>query len=164
MAVNASDLAPALAALGATIKTTRRTLAAEEFFTAGVLRSTVLDQDELVREILVPARKPGSAQGYHKFRIRNSIDFPIAGLAGVFSTAGGKIRGARLVMSAVAPVPLRLKAVEAFLEGKPADEKTALAASEIAVKDTQPLTGNRYKAQIIKALLQKAILSAAGAK
>ncbi|MDO8803246.1 MAG: FAD binding domain-containing protein [Elusimicrobiota bacterium] len=162
VAVNASDLAPALAALGARIKTTRRTIAAEDFFTAGVLKSTVLDHDELVEEILVPAPRPGSVQGYHKFRIRNSIDFPIAGLAGVFSTAGGKIRDARLVLSAVAPVPLRLKAVEEFLEGKPAGEKTAAAAGELAAKEVRPLAKNRFKVQIVKALLQKAIMSSAG--
>ncbi|HAT72117.1 MAG TPA: pyridine nucleotide-disulfide oxidoreductase [Elusimicrobia bacterium] len=157
VAVNASDLAPALAALGAKIKTTRRTIAAEDFFAAGVMRSTVLDHDELVQEIMVPAPKPGLNQGYHKFRIRNSIDFPIAGLAGVFSTAGGKIRGARLVLSAAAPVPLRLKAVEEFLEGKPVGEKTAAAAGEIAAKEVRPLAKNRFKVQIIKALLQKAL-------
>ncbi|MCX5784556.1 MAG: FAD binding domain-containing protein [Elusimicrobia bacterium] len=162
VAVNASDLAPALAALGASIKTTRRTLAAENFFTAGVLKSTVLDRDELVTEILIPAPRPGSSQSYHKFRIRNSIDFPIAGLAGVFNTGAGKIRDARLVLSAVAPIPLRLKAVEKFLEGKSAGEKTAVAAGELAAKEVRPLAKNRFKVQIVKALLQKAILSAAG--
>ncbi len=162
VAVNASDLAPALAAMGASIKTTKRILAAEDFFTAGVLRSTVLDRDELVQEILVPAPKAGSVQGYHKFRIRNSIDFPIAGLAGVFNTGDGKIRDARLVLSAVAPVPFRLKAVEEFLEGKTAGEKTAAAAAELAVKEVRPLAKNRFKVQLVKALLQKAILSAAG--
>ena len=161
VAVNASDLAPALTALGARIKTTKRTVAAEDFFTAGVLRSTVLDQDELVEEILVPAPRPDSRQGYHKFRIRNSIDFPIAGLAGVFNTGSGKIRDARLVLSAVAPVPFRLKAVEDFLEGKQAGERTAAAAGELAVKEVRPLAKNRFKVQLIKALLQKAILSAA---
>jgi len=162
VAVNASDLAPALAALGAKIKTTKRTVAAEDFFTAGVLKSTVLDRDELVTEILIPAPHPDSAQGYHKFRIRNSIDFPIAGLAGVFNTVGGKIRDARLVLSAVAPIPLRLKAVEKFLEGKTAGVETAAAAGELAAKEMRPLAKNRFKIQIVKALLQKAILSAAG--
>ena len=162
VAVNASDLAPALAALGASIKTTKRILAAENFFTAGVLKSTVLDQDELVTEILIPAPRPGSSQSYHKFRIRNSIDFPIAGLAGVFNIGAGKIKDARLVLSAVAPVPLRLKAVEKFLEGKSAVEKTAVAAGELAAKEVRPLAKNRFKVQIVKALLQKAILSAAG--
>ncbi|MFA6577473.1 MAG: FAD binding domain-containing protein [Elusimicrobiota bacterium] len=160
VAVNASDLAPALEALGARIKTTRRTVAAEDFFTAGVLRSTVLEQGELVEEIRVPVPKPGLRQGYHKFRIRNSIDFPIAGLAGAFNVRGGNISGARLALSAVAPIPLRLKAVEEYLEGKPANMKTAAAAGELAVKEVRPLAKNRFKAQIIKALLQKAILSA----
>ncbi|MCX5792729.1 MAG: FAD binding domain-containing protein [Elusimicrobia bacterium] len=162
VAVNASDLAPALVAFGAKIRTTKRTVAAEEFFTAGVLRSTVLDQDELVEEILVPAPRPRSAQSYHKFRIRNSIDFPIAGLACLLYSGGGKIRGARLVLSAVAPVPFRLKAVEAFLEGKRPDEITAAAAGELAVKEIRLLTKNRFKVQLVKALLQKALLPAAG--
>ncbi|MEI7527753.1 MAG: FAD binding domain-containing protein [Elusimicrobiota bacterium] len=162
VAVNASDLAPALTAFGARIRTTKRTVMAEEFFTAGVLRSTVLDQDELVEEILVPAPRPRSVQSYHKFRIRNSIDFPIAGLACLFNSGGGKIKDARLVLSAAAPVPLRLKAVEAFLEGKRPDERTAAAAGELAVKEVRPLTKNRFKVQLVKALLQKALLSAAG--
>ncbi|MDP2866236.1 MAG: FAD-dependent oxidoreductase, partial [Elusimicrobiota bacterium] len=162
VAVNASDLAPALEALGARIKTTKRTLAAEEFFTAGMLRSTVLARGELVEEILVPAQRPGSRQGYQKFRIRNSIDFPIAGLAGIFNAAGGKISEARLVLSAVAPIPFRLKAVEAFLEGKTAGEGTAAAAGELAGKEARPLGKNRFKIQIVKALVQKAVMSAAG--
>jgi len=159
VAVNASDLAPALEALGARIKTTKRTLAAEEFFTAGQLRSTVLDKGELVEEILVPAQRPGSRQAYQKFRIRNSIDFPIAGLAGIFSAAGGKISEARLVLSAVAPIPFRLKAVEAFLEGKTAGENTAAAAGELAVKEARPLSKNLFKIQLVKALVQKAVMS-----
>jgi len=159
VAVNASDLAPALAALGARIKTTKRTIAAEDFFTAGVLRSTVLDHDELVEEILIPAQRSDRVQSYHKFRIRNSIDFPIAGLASVYSSGGGKIKDARLVLSAVAPIPIRLKAVEEFLEGKRANERTAAEAGELAVKEARPLSKNRFKVQIVKALLQKALLS-----
>ncbi|MBI4350829.1 MAG: FAD binding domain-containing protein [Elusimicrobia bacterium] len=160
VAVNASDLAPALEALGASVKTTKRTIPAGEFFTAGALRCTVLDRDELVEEIRVPAQRSGSRQGYHKFRIRNSIDFPIAGLAGVFNPAGGKIRDARLVLSAVAPIPFRLKAVEEYLEGKPPGEKTAAAAAELAVKEARPLAKNRFKVQLVKALVEKAVLSA----
>lgn len=161
VAVNASDLAPALQALGASIKTTKRTLAAEEFFTAGKLRSTVLAKGELVEEILVPAQRPGNRQSYQKFRIRNSIDFPIAGLAGIFNQASGKISGAKLVLGAVAPIPIRLKAVEAFLEGKAAAERTAAAAGELAIKEARPLGKNGFKVQLVRALVQKAVMSAA---
>ena len=40
--------------------------------------------------------------------------------------------------------------------------ETAAAAGELAAKEMRPLAKNRFKIQIVKALLQKAILSAAG--
>ncbi len=100
-------------------------------------------------------------QSYLKFRIRNAIDFPIVGLATVFTIARGKVTDARVALGAVAPVPLRVHEVETFLVGKPLDEETAEAAAAIAVRRVQPLAGNRFKIQIVKALLRKAILDAA---
>ena len=81
VAVNASDLAPALIALDARVKTTQRTLAAEDLFSAAESKTTVLGPDELIEEIEIPAPPPGSRQRYVKFRIRNAIDFPIVGIA-----------------------------------------------------------------------------------
>jgi CO/xanthine dehydrogenase FAD-binding subunit len=160
VAVNASDIAPALIALGAKIKTTRRTIPAEDFFAALPFKTTALEDGELVREIEFPAQKTKTHQGYFKFRIRNSIDFPIVGLASQLESSGGKFTNARVAVGAVAPTPLRLKAVEAFLKGKASNEETAAAAGELAVRDIQPLGKNRYKAQIVKALLKQAILAA----
>jgi NADPH-dependent glutamate synthase beta subunit-like oxidoreductase/CO/xanthine dehydrogenase FAD-binding subunit len=161
VAVNASDLAPALLALGAKIRTTKRTVAAEEFFGAGLMSTTRLDPGELVTAIEVPTPPPGSVQSYLKFRIRNAIDFPIVSLATVFTINRGKVTNARVALGAVAPVPLRARDVEKFLVGKALDEATAEAAAAIAVRGVQPLNGNRFKIQIVKALLKKAILDAA---
>ncbi|MBT3486173.1 MAG: FAD-dependent oxidoreductase, partial [Desulfobacula sp.] len=55
IAVNASDMAPALMALGAKIKTTKRILSADDFFAADIMKCTILDHDELVEEIEIPA-------------------------------------------------------------------------------------------------------------
>lgn len=161
VAVNASDLAPALLALGAKIKTTKKTVAAEDFFAAGLMSTTRLDPGELVTAIEVPVPPSKSVQSYLKFRIRNAIDFPIVGLATVFTIARGKVTDARVALGAVAPVPLRAREVEKFLVGKALDEATAEAAAAIAVRGVQPLNGNRFKIQIVKALLRKAILNAA---
>ncbi|MFH1156055.1 MAG: FAD-dependent oxidoreductase [Pseudomonadota bacterium] len=155
IAVNASDMAPALMALGATIKTTRRTLSADDFFAAGVKSCTVLDDDELVEEIEIPAQTKNNRQGYQKFRIRNSIDFPIVSLAYSFNMDGKSIKDASIVLGAVAPVPLRAPAVEQYLAGKPASDDTALAAGDVAAKAVKPLAKNAYKVQIVKALLRK---------
>ena len=160
IAVNASDLAPALIVLHANIVTTKRTVSAEDFFAAGLNRTTVLEPDEIVREIAIPSIPSREhRQDYLKFRIRNSIDFPIVGLAFLLNTRNNIIKDARIALNAVAPIPRRLKAVEAFLKGRPINEATAQTAGELAVKDAAPLQKNRYKLQVVKALLKKAILA-----
>lgn len=162
VAVNASDLTPALLALDAKIKTNKKTIAAEDFFAAGLMSTAALDPDELVTEIEVPAPRPGSVQSYLKFRIRNAIDFPIVGVASMFTMKNGMVASARIALGAVAPVPLRAREVEKFLAGKAPNEKTAEVAGSLAVKDAMPLARNKFKIQIVKALLRKAILEAAG--
>ena len=139
---------------------TKRTVSAEDFFAAGLNRTTVLEPDEIVREIAIPSIPSREhRQDYLKFRIRNSIDFPIVGLAFLLNTRNNIIKDARIALNAVAPIPRRLKAVEAFLKGRPINEATAQTAGELAVKDAAPLQKNRYKLQVVKALLKKAILA-----
>jgi CO/xanthine dehydrogenase FAD-binding subunit len=161
VAVSASDLAPALIALRATVKTTRRRLPAENLFTTAESKSTILEPDELIEEIEIPAPPPGSHQAYYKFRIRNAIDFPIVGLAFCAEMRDGKCHDARVVLGAVAPVPLAAREVEALLEGQAPSEALAERAASLAVRDAQPLARNRLKVEVVKALVRKAILNAA---
>jgi len=161
VAVSASDLAPALIALRATVKTTRRRLPAESLFTAAENKTTVLEPGELIEEIEVPAPPPGSHQAYHKFRIRNAIDFPIVGLAFCADMRAGRFHDARVVLGAVAPVPLAAREVEALLEGQAPSEALAQEAASLAVANAQPLARNRLKVEVVKALVRKAILNAA---
>ncbi|MBI2518867.1 MAG: FAD binding domain-containing protein [Bdellovibrio sp.] len=154
VAVNASDLAPALVALDAKIRTTKQVVSAADFFSM----SPNLDQNEIVKEIEIPANAGPVQQSYLKFRIRNAIDFPIVSLASVLNSKNGQFVSAKLVLGAVAPIPLRIEAVEKFLKGKTASEEVANEAGEIAVKNAKPLAKNKYKLQIVKALIKKAIL------
>ncbi len=91
--------------------------------------------------------------------MRNSIDFPIVSLASALTLNGSKIKQARMVFGAVAPVPLRAMNVEEALVGKPADEETAEAAGAVAARQVFPLERNHYKVQILKGLIRKAILA-----
>jgi NADPH-dependent glutamate synthase beta subunit-like oxidoreductase/CO/xanthine dehydrogenase FAD-binding subunit len=158
VAVSASDIAPALIALGAKIKTNKRSVPAERFFSVAPMKTTALDADELVKEVEIPAPPKESKQGYLKHRIRNAIDFPIVSVASVLSSEGDKLMNVRIVLGAVAPIPLRAREVEAFLEGKSANEEIAARAGELAVKAIQPLAKNAYKAQVVRGLIKKAIL------
>ncbi len=160
VAVNTSDIAPVLVALNAKIKTTRRTIQAEDFCGAGLMKTTTLDPDELVTEIQIPKPKPGSKQSFLKFRLRNSIDFPILSVSTVFSIDSDKFHDARIILGAVAPVPLRAKEAEDFLKGKVSSEEVAEQASVIAVKGTTTLAKNKHKVEIAKALVRRAILAA----
>jgi CO/xanthine dehydrogenase FAD-binding subunit len=164
VAVNASDIAPALLALAAKIKTTRRTLDAENFFDASPLSSTVLDEGELVTEIEVPTPSPGTGQTYLKFRVRNSIDFPIVSVAAAITIVQNKVTNARIALGAVAPIPIRVNDVEDFLKGKVPTEEVAEAAGTLAAREANPLSKNKYKVQIVKALVKRAILTCAKSK
>lgn len=160
VAVSPSDIAPALIALRAKVKTTRRTVEAEKFFTVRPMKSTILDPDELVTEIQIPPPKPGSKQAFLKFRLRKSIDFPILAVASVIGTEAKRVNEANIVLGAVAPVPLRVREVEDFLKGKEISEEVAEAAAVIAVKGANPLAKNKYKVQVTKALVKRAVLAA----
>jgi NADPH-dependent glutamate synthase beta subunit-like oxidoreductase len=67
--VNASDISPVLMALGAGIVTTKRTIKAVDFFTAGLDVKDLLAPGELVKEIVIP-KNPGYRSVYKKFRVR----------------------------------------------------------------------------------------------
>jgi NADPH-dependent glutamate synthase beta subunit-like oxidoreductase len=157
IAVNASDMAPALMALGAKIRTTKRVLKVDAFFAVQIMKCTVLDDNELVREIEIPAPSRNNRQGYQKFRIRNAIDFPIVSLAYSYNLDDQTIKDSRIVLGAVAPIPLRARGVEEYLEGKPVNDETAMKAGDVAVQTFMPLARNRFKVQIVKALLRKMV-------
>jgi NADPH-dependent glutamate synthase beta subunit-like oxidoreductase len=154
-----SDMAPALIALGARIRTTKRVIAAEEFFAAGVLKSTVLEPDELVTEIRLPAAQPNTKSAYLKFRQRKAIDFPLVSVAAAVTSENGKADSVCIVLGAAAPVPIRAKEAEDFLKGKTITDQIAAEAAEAAVRGVLPLGRNRYKVQVTKALVKKAILA-----
>ena len=159
VAVSASDIAPALIALDAKIKTTKRTIEAEAFFHVRAQKTTALDENEIVTEIQVPAPIEGSGSVYEKFRIRKAIDFPIMSVASVLSMKSDEVSDARIVLGAVAPVPLRLKDVEDTLKGRKLDETSAENAAQTAVKGAIPLEKNEFKVFLTKALVKRAILA-----
>ncbi len=152
MAVNPSDIAPALVALDAKIVTSARTINAEDFWAADKgVKSTVLDDDEIVTEIQVPAFSGKSA--FVKFALRTSIDFPIVNCAAAID--GG---AARICLNAVYNLPYRATKAEESIAGKTIDVTNAEAAGDAAVSGNMPLSMNKHKVQIAKALVKRTIL------
>ena len=159
VAVNPSDIAPVLVALGATIKTTRRVIEAEKFFTVEGDKTTVLDDDEMVVEVQIPTLSSRTKAKFIKSAIRKSIDFPLVNCAAALECENGVVKNARICLNSVYTQPYRVTKAEKFIKGKSIDVTTAEAAANEIIGDTLPLANNRYKIQIAKALIKRAILA-----
>jgi xanthine dehydrogenase YagS FAD-binding subunit len=157
LAVNPSDIAVALVALDALIVTTKRTVAAEIFFKATAMTSTILESDELITEIQIP-RLPGKTRHtYEKFILRKPVDFAVVSVASVLTMENNLCKDARIVLGAVAPDPLRARNAEDVIKGRAIDEHVAAEASEQALAGAKPLKMNNHKVEIAKVLVRRAI-------
>ncbi|MBN1104920.1 MAG: FAD binding domain-containing protein [Deltaproteobacteria bacterium] len=159
LAVAPSDVGIALVALDARIVTTKRNLTAKDFFRASATRSTVLEPDELIKEIRIPKPPAGARQRYEKFTLRKPVDFAIVSVASLVTAEGGICKDARIVLGAVAPEPVRAKKAEDAIKGRLINETTAAEAAEQAVAGSMPLPMNDYKIAITKALVKRAIMA-----
>ncbi|MEG1658466.1 MAG: pyridine nucleotide-disulfide oxidoreductase, partial [Oscillibacter sp.] len=79
-------------------------------------------------------------------------------IASAFDVVDNIIVKARLVMGAVAPVPMRAYEAEKYLVGKKIDEVVAQNAAEIALKGSIPLHYNKYKIDMCKQMIVDSIL------
>ncbi|HMJ00842.1 MAG TPA: FAD binding domain-containing protein [Gaiellaceae bacterium] len=128
-----SDIAAALIALGATMRTTRRELPVAELYrlpTEDDRDVTTLEPGELILELDVP---PAEASTYLKAMDRRRWSFPIVGVA-----AARTGKDTRIALAGVAPIPWLLDSPEAL------DEAT-------------PLPGTAYKVEIAQALVRRAL-------
>jgi xanthine dehydrogenase YagS FAD-binding subunit len=159
--VHPSDTAPALIALGARIKTSKRAIRAEDFFSVDVSKTTVLDHDEIVTEIEIPTPSGNSKSVFQKFALRKSIDFPIVNCAVMTGSSGGKVTSARICLNAVYVKPYRALKAEEAITDKEITEPNADTAALAAVSSAKPLRDNAYIVQIAKAMVKRALLSCA---
>ena len=159
VAVNPSDTAPALIALNAKIVTTKRKIDIEKFFAVGVDTSTILEHDEVVKEIEIPIPSLGVKTVFKKFALRKSIDFPVVNCAAAIEIENGIVKSARICLNSVYNVPIRVTNAERIITGKTIDESIAEEAAKKGLADTLPLTNNRYKVYIARTLVKRAILA-----
>ena len=91
--------------------------------------------------------------------MRKSIDFPIVNCAASIEREGGVVKSARICLNAVYNNPYRARKAEDFIKGKLIDEANAEAAGEAALSDAISLPYNKFKIQISKTLIKRAILA-----
>ncbi|HET9948781.1 MAG TPA: xanthine dehydrogenase family protein subunit M [Longimicrobiales bacterium] len=167
VAVNPSDTAPALIALGARmiVENSRRPSVydAEDYFigpSIDIRRMTVLEPGDLLTRIFVPGDWANARWYYEKIRDRGSWDFQLVSVAAAFQVSGGTIQGARIAVNGVAPYPVRLEAVERLVQGTNGDQATQDAAGDLAIQGTRALRHNDYKIAMMRNLVRRAVRSA----
>ena len=166
--VHPSDTAPALVALGASVRVAtrgrERTVPIDRFFVTprqDPTRENILQADEIVAAIDVPDAPAGSAAVYVKEMVREVWDFALCSVAAMVTVRNGVVQDARIVLGGVAPIPYRASKAEAALTGRPLDRASAAAAGAAAVDGARPLARNGYKVPLTQAVVTRALLSLA---
>jgi xanthine dehydrogenase YagS FAD-binding subunit len=164
VAVNPSDAAPALIALDAqfVMRTPQgvRVVDAEDYFIGpeiDITRLHILQPGDLLTSIRIPATWADAKFYFEKVRDRNVWDFPLLNVASAMFVANGAIERMRIAVNGAAARPLRLKAVEDAVRGKPANAATGEMAGKLAVQGAVPLQFNAYKIPLMRNLVKRAI-------
>ena len=144
------DTPPALMAMDGQIvvrsQRGQRTIPTDQFFTG--YYETVLAQDEIVTEILVPKQPAGCGIAFLKFLPATQDDYATVSVAArVALNENGTVAEARVALGAAAMVPVRARAVEAALSGKAADEKTFQEAASLVLNAIDPIADFRGSAE-----------------
>jgi xanthine dehydrogenase YagS FAD-binding subunit len=157
-ATHPSDLAVALAALGAVVRT--RGPAGEREIPITELhrlpggrpdRDTVLEHGELITAVYLPALPFARRSRYRKVRDRASYAFALVSVAAAIDVSGpvagpdSTVRDVRLALGGVAHKPWRATIAEDALRGAPATVESFRAAAEAELAEARPLPGNAFK-------------------
>ncbi|HEX9075036.1 MAG TPA: xanthine dehydrogenase family protein subunit M [Anaerolineae bacterium] len=163
-----ADMAPPLIALNAraVIVSTlgERVVPLDEFFTGP--GKSVLAPGEIVREILVPRLGDSARVSYLKLEHREAMDIAIAGVGVSVKKNGAICQDARIVLGAVAPIPLRARQAEAILRGAELTEDRIREAAWVASGEASPIDDVRgsawYRREMVQVLTRRQLLDMKG--
>jgi 4-hydroxybenzoyl-CoA reductase subunit beta len=165
-AVYQGDLGPVLLALGAEVKIAsakgEKVIPLTEFFTGRGEKPNVLKPDEILAEVRVPPSGQGAAWVYEKLRVREGMDYPMAGVAVMVKrNRSGTIEQSKMVLGAVGSSPNEISNAEGLLKGhKPTDDLLQSVSRE-AMDKVQPV-GNlamnaSYRRKMVGVLVKRAL-------
>jgi len=166
-ALPSADTPPALLALNAEVVLVgtngERVVPLDNFF-VGPAQS--VRERELISELRIPLADSDDLRGgFYKIG-RTAEDISMVNAAATLKIQGGTITRARLVLGAVAPVPLRVTRAEEALAGQLATEETFQRAAELVRDEVRPITDHRataaYRRKMSVVAAVRALRQAAG--
>ncbi len=160
-----ADLAPPLMVLGGTAVIAHqngvRELSLDDFFLGP--GQSALKPGELLKEIHLPP--PTGQTVYLKQSPRAYMDIAVVGVAVRLHQVNGRCREARVVLGAVAPIPLRAREAEAVLEENLVDNGRIAQAAQIAADACTPIDDVRgsawYRQRMVQVLTRRGLTALA---
>jgi xanthine dehydrogenase YagS FAD-binding subunit len=169
IATRPSDMAVALAALGAVV----HVLGAEGPRAVDLAslyrlpgdepdRDTTLARSDLITAVELPPLSFARRSAYRKVRDRASYAFAVTSVAAALDVADGTVRDVRLALGAVAPMPWRARRAEQALRGQPATPENFRRAADAELADAAPLRDNAFKVPLVSNVVTAVLSQLAG--
>ena len=147
-AVQSSDCAPVMVAIGARVKLVspsgERWISAAELYNDDGIRHLNKRPDELLTEIHLPPAN-GWRAAYWKLRRRGSFDFPVLGVAVCITQENdGTVRDAKIILGGVGSHPIEAKSSEQAVIGRKLTDDAIREAAEAAYSPAKPLDNTDF--------------------
>lgn len=138
-----------------------RVVKADGFFLG--LYSTLLEPGEILTQIRVPIPAAGSGWSYQKLK-RKTGDFATAATAVLLQMKGPVVAKVSIALTNAAATPLKVRAAEDALMGKPINEAGLAEAARLAMDICDPTPDQRgdanYKRAMCGEMTRRALLTA----
>ncbi len=125
---------------------------------------TVKNNEEIMTSINLPAPEIGSGASYMRISARCGVDIAAAGVGVALKVKSGVFAEARIVLGAVAPLPLRSVKAEAELVGKPFSPEIIECVAQAASEEATPISDVRasadYRKRMVAVLTKRTISEA----
>jgi xanthine dehydrogenase YagS FAD-binding subunit len=156
VAPHPSTMAAALLAYDATIITYKRSgLSIADLLGDGSngAADNALLPGEMIRGIELPAPRQGERAFYKRAISRSHAEWPLVEVCARAVVSAGSFQFIRVAAGGIAPVPLRLPASEAALQGAPANPANIAKAADQAAAGAKPLPMTGYKLDLLRGLV-----------
>jgi xanthine dehydrogenase YagS FAD-binding subunit len=156
VAPHPSTMAAALLAYEATIITDRRsglTIADVLGDGSNGAADHALASGEMIKAVQLPAPVPGERALYKRAISRSHAEWPLVEVCARAVVSAGTFQSIRIAAGGIAPVPLRLSASEAALQGAAANTANIAKAADQATAGANPLPMTGYKLDLLRGLV-----------
>ncbi len=165
LAINSSDTAPVLCAIGARFRLQsvegERVIEAKDLYRKDGISYLRKRPHEILTHLLLP--KPnGWRATYLKLRRRGAFDFPVLGVAAWLRFEGSRVKQARIVLNAVSMCPVEVEEAGKAVTGTDLNDDSIARAADAAFVAAKPMDNAdfhlHWRKEMARHFVRKALL------